>query len=310
MDSFYHKTENGGSENKLVIKNKNLLNGNIYRKETEEKINRFKNEMNQFILSSQKFFEERENQDKKYNELTNYQGNEINKFNKTTQLEISKIRLYYKQKKNEAKKIYESKKKEFVKKVKSSFDKNYKEFTYSNNFLREKNELDKMMKNCMISSDSSQNQSYYTKMVPTNENNMFYKSPSHKKKYEELSQKLELLKAANKRIYDRQREKDFEKITDNLTGKYNELYKSLENEENSIIEKYEKQRELELDNIKKSHFIQLENLKKNFSEKKLILHNSYHNQLEALGFEQYMNKKEYEDEIKRYSNGGYFINGI
>lgn len=101
--------------------------------------------MDQFTLSSKNFFEERENEDKEYNNMTSSQNFEIAQFNEITNNEIAKIKSYYNKKMNEAYEKKNIKKQEFIQNVKNLFDKNYKSYTYSTKFQQKKNELEKSM---------------------------------------------------------------------------------------------------------------------------------------------------------------------
>ena len=138
MEILYCKTENGQNENKLTQKKKKALHTNTYRKETEAKINKFVDDMDQFILGSKSFFEERENEAIEDNELTNNQNNEIYQFNSITNNEISKIESFFKQKKREAKEKYESKKKNSYKMSKTILIKIIKVIHIQTNFYKRK----------------------------------------------------------------------------------------------------------------------------------------------------------------------------
>lgn len=308
MEILYCKTENGQNENKLTQKKKKALHTNTYRKETEAKINKFVDDMDQFILGSKSFFEERENEDIEYNELTNNQNNEIYQFNSITNNEISKIESFFKQKKREAKEKYESKKKEFIQNVKNYFDKNYKSYSYSNKFLQKKKELDKKMEDCLIYTDFYNN--YYLNENLQKDFLTYYKSSKHKREYEKLSKELEYLEKEDEMEYNRNKEKDFENIVNNFEKKYKKLLESLDVEKKNIIEEFKNQRMVELNDIKKRHFNQLQGLKKNFSQKRLNVKNNYHRQLKTLGFEQYINKKLYDDECEKYCTEGEMLNYV
>lgn len=46
----------------------------------------------------------------------------------------------------------------------------------------------------------------------------------------------------------------------------------------------------------------MQSLKKNFSQKRLNVKNCYHKQLKSFGFDQYINKRSYDDECEKYYN--------
>lgn len=253
MDAFYCLTENGQEESILARKNKKKVNANTCQNAAEEKLNKFRDEMDKYILSGTNFFEERENEDIEYNELINNQNNEIYQFNELTNRKIEKIKLDCKKKKEELKNIYEAKNKEFIEKVKGPFDKNYKPYTYSKELIKKQDELNKKMEDCLyygLSLDNYNNYYCYDESLRKDWCSS-YKSWDHKRIYEELSKELEMLQKEDELKYKRKKEKDFEKILKILEDEYKKICESFEEEKNSKIEEYKNQRTLKLKDIKK-----------------------------------------------------------
>lgn len=112
MKGYYCNTENSQDYNNCKpAPHTKKTNRNSYRELTERRLNKLEEELDQFTLSSKNFFEERENEDKEYNNMTSSQNFEIAQFNEITNNEIAKIKSYYNKKMNEAyeKKILKSK---------------------------------------------------------------------------------------------------------------------------------------------------------------------------------------------------------
>ena len=199
MNGYYCKTENTQDDNNYKpAPNIKKANRNSYRELTERKLNELVEELDEFTLSSKNFFEERENEDKEYNNITSSQNFEIVQFNKITNNEIEKIKSYYNEKKKEAKEKINIKKQEFIQNVKNLFDKNYKSYTYSTKFQHKKNELDKSMEECL---DFSLNGSYDIN------SGLYFKNGMLKKKYENLSKLLEKLQKEDKIEYNRKKKR-------------------------------------------------------------------------------------------------------